>query len=432
MKKRIFAAAGLVAVLALGVAAQNTLAQTGPGTDPVNGNPNLRGDITVFTWSDFISKANLDTFKQLYPRISVKFVTVGYPDAYPKIAAGFDAGAPVADVIQIESEYVEQYASKYPNAFTDLTPWAAQYERDFDRAKWAQATVKGKLLALPTDSAPVGFWYRADMFEKAGVRAEDLDTWDQFVNAGARVMAANPGVKLTYIDPNTETLLRTIVQQQGSFYINTAGEVAINNAQMRQGLKVLKRLWDEQLLLSVNGVNGVIGAMKAGKIASVILPVWNTAILKPFMPEQAGKWGVTTVPALGPGGGRAASIGGSNLMVSSASPNKEAAWAFTEFLAVRGISESFKRYGTWASYLPLMKQNVLEIRDPFFVTPDIYKPFTEVSKRMRVFRYSSDFDLTKTTVAAAQRAVFAGERVDEVLTQASKDLAQKTGRLIAR
>jgi lactose/L-arabinose transport system substrate-binding protein len=435
MKKYWLAGVGVLVALSLGVLSQQGVVagRGAPETDPVRGNPDLTGEISVFTWSENQFKVALEGFNRLYPKIKVKFNTVGYADAYPKISEALTSKTPIADVVQIESEYVEQYAAAYPNAFTDLTNWAEKYARDFDRAKWAQVGVKGKILALPTDSAPVGFWYRADLFEKAGINPEDLDTWDQYVNAGSRVVAANPDVKLSYIDLNTETFLRTIVQQQGSFYVNGAGEVAVDSAQMRQGMKILKRLWDEKLLLSVNGVGGVIGAMKAGKIAAVILPIWNAVLLKQYMPEMTGKWGVTTVPALGPGGGRAAAIGGGNLMIPQDSPNKDAAWAFVEYFSTTGMNEVLAKFGVWPSYLPLVKEGALESNDKYFTTPNYFKPFTEVSKRMRVFRYSSDFQKAKNAVAAAQREVLmGGVRVDTALGKASKDLAEQTGRLVAR
>ena len=411
------------------VAAQNQ----SPATDPINGNPNLRGEISVFSWSDNQYKLGMAGFKKLYPNIQVKFNTVGYADAYPKLTQALTSNTPLSDIVQVESEYVEQFASTFPNAFTDLTDWASKYARDFDRSKWAQISLNGKVMALPIDSAPVGFWYRADMFEKAGIRAENLDTWDQFVNAGSRIVAANPGVKLSYIDLNSETLLRTIVQQQGSFYVSNAGEIAVDNAQTRQGLKVVKRLWDEKLLLSVNGVTGVIGALKAGKVAALILPVWNAAILKQFAPEQAGLWGVTTVPALGPGGGRAAALGGSNFVIPQDSPNKEAAWAFIEYYATQGAREALAKLGVWPSYLPLLNSSSTGVSDPFFSTPNLYKPFTEVSKRLRVFRYSNDFQKAKDAVATAQREVLTGNsRVDDALEKATQRLAAQTGRLVAR
>ena len=435
MKKTYLAAFGaFVVILTCGAVQQRVAAQSqAPATDPINGNPNLRGEITVFSWTENQYKLGLEGFKKLYPNIQVKFNTVGYVDAYPKLTEALKSNSALADVVQLESEYVEQYASAYPNAFTDLTNWAGKYARDFDRSKWAQVSVNGRVLAMPIDSAPVGFWYRADMFQKAGIRAENLDTWDQFVNAGSRITAANPGVKLSYIDLNTETLLRTIVQQQGSFYVNNAGEIAVDNAQTRQGLKVVKRLWDEKLLLSVNGVGGVIGAIKSGKIAALILPIWNAALLKQFVSEQAGLWGVTTVPALGPGGGRAAAIGGSNFLIPKDSPNKEAAWAFVEYYTTQGSREALAKLGTWPSYLPLLNSGSTEVNDPFFTTPNVYKPFIEVSKRLRVFRYSSDFQKTKDAVAAAQREVLtANSRVDDALEKATKSLAVQTGRLVAR
>ncbi len=435
MKKTSVAAFGTLAVvLACSAVQQRVAAQSqSPATDPINGNPNLRGEISVFSWSENQYKLGLAGFKKLYPNVQVKFNTVGYTDAYPKLTDSLKSNTPLADVVQLESEYVEQFAAAYPNAFTNLTSWAGKYARDFDRSKWAQVSVNGRVLAMPVDSAPVGFWYRADLFQKAGIRAENLDTWDQFVNAGSRIVAANPGVKLSYIDLNTETLLRTIVQQQGSFYVNNAGEIAVDNAQTRQGLKVVKRLWDEKLLLSVNGVNGVIGAIKSGKVAALILPIWNASILKQFAPEQAGLWGVTTVPALGPGGGRAAAIGGSNFMIPQDSPNKEAAWAFVEYYTTKGSREALAKLGTWPSYLPLLNSGSTEVNDSFFTTPNVYKPFIEVSKRLRVFRYSSDFQKTKDAVAAAQREVLTGNsRVDDALEKATKNLATQTGRLVAR
>jgi lactose/L-arabinose transport system substrate-binding protein len=435
MKTYWLAGMSLLAALSLGVLSQQGVVagRGAPETDPVRGNPNLTGEISVFTWSENQFQLAVAGFNKLYPKIKVKFNTVGYADAYPKLDEALKSKTPIADVVQIESEYVEQYAAAYPNAFTDLTNWAEKYSRDFDRAKWAQVNVKNKILAFPVDSAPVGFWYRADMFEKAGINAEDLDTWDQYVNAGSRVVAANPGVKLSYIDLNTETFLRTIVQQQGSFYVNNAGEIALDSAQVQQGMKILKRLWDGQMLLSVNGVGGVIGAMKAGKIAAVILPIWNAVLLKQYMPEMGGKWGVTTVPALGPGGGRAAAIGGSNLMIAQDSPNKDAAWAFVEYFSTQGMNDVLAKFGVWPSYLPLVKEGAFEANDGYFTTPNYLKPFIEVSKRMRVFRYSSDFQKTKNTVAAAQREVLTGGvRVDVALKNAAKSLAEQTGRLVAR
>jgi lactose/L-arabinose transport system substrate-binding protein len=427
------ASAGVVALGVFALAQQGASQQSAPATDPINGNSSLRGEITVLSWAENEFTPALAGFNRIYPNIKVRFLTAGYTEVYPRLLSALERNEPIADVALVESEYVEQFASRFPNTFTDVTEWAAKYERDFDRAKWAQATYGGRLLGLPTSSAPVGFWYRADMFQKANVNPEDLDTWDQFVGAGAKVLEANPGVKLTYIDLNTETLLRTIVQQQGSFYINNAGEVSVNNAQVRQGLKVLKRLWDEKLLLPVNGVNGVIGAMKANRIAAVMLPVWNINLLKQFMPEQAGKWGVTVVPALGLGGGRAAAVGGGNLVIPSSSANKDLAWAWVEYYATQGIAESFKTLGSWPSYLPLVKRDIGDTRDAFFATPLAYQPFVEVSKRMRVFKYSSDFEKAKVTVAAAQRSVLeGGVRVDNALDKAATELSTQTKRQIAR
>ena len=44
---------------------------------------------------------------------------------------------------------------------------------------------------MPWDSGPVVLYYRRDMFEKAGVDPASIETWDDFVEAGKKVVAAN-------------------------------------------------------------------------------------------------------------------------------------------------------------------------------------------------------------------------------------------------
>ena len=231
MKKRfaLFTAFGFAASLAGLVGAQNAV----PDTNPLKGNANLKGEITLFSWSEPSYSSVLADFNKLYPNIKVKFATVGYADAYPKITASLAGNVPLADVVMIESERVEIYGSRFPNAFTDLSAWGGKYERNFDRTKWTQSVVKGKLITMPTDAAPVGMWYRTDLFEKAGVKPESIKTWNDYLEAGKKIVAANPGVKMSGIDATgSETLMRTLIQQQGSFYVDADGKIAVNSAKM--------------------------------------------------------------------------------------------------------------------------------------------------------------------------------------------------------
>ena len=387
MKKRL----SLLVAFGVAIAGISSLAQTTPATDPQKGNANLKGEISLFSWAEASYSSVLADFNKLYPNIKVKFVTVGYGDAYPRITASLAGNVPLADVVMIESERVEIYGSRFPTAFTDLSAWGSKWERSFDRSKWAQSVVKGKLITMPTDAAPVGMWYRADMFEKAGVNPSSIRTWNDYLEAGKKVIAANPGTKMAGIDSTgTETLMRILIQQQNSFYIDQEGRIAVNSSKMNRALNFVKSAWDAGILANVQGTDGLIGAIKGNRVASVNLPVWMIGIFKAFAPEQRGKWGVAQLPALTIGGGQSAYIGGSSLAIPSNSPNKDAAWAFVEWYTTYGSKNVLEKRGSWPSFLPSLTAPVLNAPDAFFATPNVFAPFQKSAFLGRPLRYSSD------------------------------------------
>lgn len=64
-----------------------------------------------------------------------------------------------------------------------------------------------------------------------------------------------------------------------------------------------------------------------GKVASFPIGSWGARELENIFPEQEGKWRVTTMPL-----GLYVGLGGSSFMIPSQSQNKEAAWAFIEWM----------------------------------------------------------------------------------------------------
>jgi lactose/L-arabinose transport system substrate-binding protein len=425
-KSMVFAvAAGLLA----GVIAQ----RAAPGTDPQKGSSLLQGEISVYQWAENDLKIGIPGFNALYPNIKVNLRTIPYDGMYDKMAGIFATGNPLemGDVIYLESERMEQFAGRYPNAFHDLTEWGAGYQRSFDKSKWISGVVDGKLVGMPTNAAPVGMWYRADMFQKAGVDPKSIVTWDQYISVGKRVMAANPGVKMTML--LSETNARAMVQQQGAFYFDDVGRITINTPRMRQSLKMVKAQADAGLFAVATKASDIIALSKSNKVATLILPVWMAGLIKTYMPEQKGLWGALPMPAFAQGGGRSASIGGGHMGIAANSKNKEAAWAFVEYMSTFGAEVGFQRGGTWPSFLPALKNEVIERNDEFFATPEIYAPFKLIATRMRALRYGSDFDKAKDAVFEAQmRVLTQGVSVETALTEAAEKLAQTTKRDIAR
>ena len=77
--------------------------------------------------------------------------------------------------------------------------------------KWIKgSTEDGRLVAMPWDIGPAGFWYRTDLFEAAGYptepeKVEELiggskHTWDDFLNA--KNSRPSPAARPACLPPN--------------------------------------------------------------------------------------------------------------------------------------------------------------------------------------------------------------------------------------
>ena len=87
----------------------------------------------------------------------------------------------------LEGEQVSGYASKYPEGFAELSDIVSS--DDFLPVKMGEVTINDKIVGFPWDAGPVAVFYRTDYFEQAGVNAEDIQTWDDFIEAGKKIEA---------------------------------------------------------------------------------------------------------------------------------------------------------------------------------------------------------------------------------------------------
>src|ERR1700722_5638692 len=69
---------------------------------------------------------------------------------------------------------------------SDAAPWAGTLSATAVKA----FQVDGKTVGIPFDTGEVGFFYNKKLFDKAGVKADDIKTWDDFLSAVKKIKAA--------------------------------------------------------------------------------------------------------------------------------------------------------------------------------------------------------------------------------------------------
>ena len=72
----------------------------------------------------------------------------------------------------------------------DITAEAVGFEQNLSPAAVDAFKVGGKVVGVPFEIGEVSFYYNKKLFEKAGVKAEDIKSWDDFLAAVKKLKAA--------------------------------------------------------------------------------------------------------------------------------------------------------------------------------------------------------------------------------------------------
>ncbi|SAL48127.1 ABC transporter substrate-binding protein [Caballeronia humi] len=169
---RLSAAAAVLATVFISAAAD-------AGT--LNVNVSARGNQRS-TWQDAFDK-----FKKANPDVDLK-VTYITEEAYKVQMSGWLATDPPDVVSWHNGERMAYYAQR--GLLEDLSAdwskngWTQQYASVKDAS-----TYKGKQYAAPLGYDAYGFFYRKDLFDKAGVKS-DPKTWDEFLDACKKLKAS--------------------------------------------------------------------------------------------------------------------------------------------------------------------------------------------------------------------------------------------------
>ncbi|MFJ7159692.1 ABC transporter substrate-binding protein [Streptomyces sp. NPDC101118] len=419
---------------------------SGSGGDAGGGHAGERGkgDITVWSWQGPAAelKALVPEFNKQFPDIRVTVEDIGNPAIWDKITTALAAGGQgLADVLHIGVDYLPGYVEKFPGGLADLGPLGATAHKDaFAQGLWATVSPDGKRVnALPWEANSAGFYYRADLFERAGVDVAALATWDETIEAGKRVKART-GAHLLGIDkpasqPDAANFFQMLLQLQGAFYFALDGTITLGSPEAVRAMTLIKTMNDAGLVSDLaGGWNALMSSLKKGTNAVQPLPTWFGGIIEEQVPGEAGKWGVRLPPAVRPGGPTAATVNSTHLAVAGSSRHQAAAWTFVEYVLTRPASQ-VRIYRGKGIAPALMKA----YDDPVFHAPS---PFFGGRKKGEVFlaalrapqsatNYTADYARALKLVTDAQtKVLLKGAEPAEVLGEAADRLGEQTGRKV--
>ncbi len=392
--------------------------------------------ITVWAWDVALKQlqAAAEKYKETNPDVEFVFEEMGTDQIYTKLATTLSTGNGLADVILLEGEQVSGYASKYPEGFAELSDIVSS--DDFLPVKMGEVTVNDKIVGFPWDAGPVAVFYRTDYFEQAGVNAEDIQTWDDFIEAGKKIEAtcttpSGEPVKMLPISPNSSGFYRLLLTENKGSFFDAEGNTIVNSAESVEAMEIAKKIYDSGIAYNYADWSEYEGVVVNETVATIPEAVWMMGTIKDKGPEQSGKWGVMPLPAF-PGKEAAGSTnGGSNIVIPAVSANVDTAKDFVQFALtdVQLQVDGFVNYGLFPSYIPAYEDPTFSEPDEYFGGQNIYEIFIELGKTVPAVNYTENFNEALSAAGATCAQVYLeGADPTEALESLQTDLVSKFGK----
>jgi cellobiose transport system substrate-binding protein len=369
-----------IAMLGAGAAAVPGLAACTSRNAAEPGGSGAAGRTALWYWGDGLSdKVVADAGTQFKDRTTLEPTKVG-GDFKQKLTTTLASKQFIPDITGIKGEDMANFRANAAS-FRDLNELGFK-DLAGDYLEWKVkqgTTTDGKVIGFPIDIGPTGMFYRADVFEKAGLPTDPaevsakLGTWDGFFDAATQAKGKVPGTTLVV---NAAGVFNLVIGQGTSRFIDASNKFIGDQPHVRNA-------WDLAIRAITLGVDAKFedgstdwnAGISRGTVPSIIGAAWAGADIKKGAADSSGQWRVASAPG-GPG-----NIGGSFLAVSTAAKDPQLAfeiikWILSPDNAARGFADASLFPASPATY----KMDALTKADEFFggqKTIDIFGPAAE-------------------------------------------------------
>lgn len=261
-----------------------------------------------------------------------------------RMMSGFFGGLPTADLIEVERAVVGRVFTGPLESvgFLDLTDRLREeglLER-INTPSFGPVTSRGRIFGLPHDVHPVLLAYRSDIIEAAGIDLSTVETWDDYFEAVAPLMADNNADgepdrwALSFWPTQLDNIEVLLLQGGGTLFDEQDRPVidAPRNAELLARM-VSWCVGPGRVAVDVDDFSATGHQQRIeGYALAYLAPDWMCSIWKLNVPRLAGTVKVMPLPAFEPGGRRTSVRGGTVLGIPKDSPHPEAAWEYAKLL----------------------------------------------------------------------------------------------------
>ncbi|EEP74205.1 extracellular solute-binding protein [Micromonospora sp. ATCC 39149] len=370
-------------------------------------------------------------FESEHPNIKIqeRGKGLGLGDYNTRLTQQITAGAGAGDVVALEEGTIVQFYGQ-AGKFVNLADHGANdLKSNFLPWKWEQGTTPdGTVLGLGTDVGSMALCYRSDLFKAAGLPTDREEvgalwpTWDQFIAAGQKFVAADK--KHKFVDSATNfynvVLMQTAGNGTGYTYYDKSNKLVIGeNPDVRTAYDLATKMIAAGLSNNLQSFSNEWNAgFKNGTFATIACPAWMTGVIKGQAGDAAaGKWDVAKAP------GNGGNWGGSFLAVPKSSKHAKEAAELVKFLtSAKGQIEAFKKVGNLpSSPQALADPAVADSTNEYFTNAPVGKIFAAGASELKPVYLGPKNQAVRTAVENTLRAVEQGKPAAEQWQAALKN-----------
>ncbi len=315
--------------------------------------------ITLRFWAHWGSEQRRPTIEKIVAAfnekykdqgIQVEYVYVPFGDIETKMIASVTGGNPASVVITaIEDAAVKAMRNQAANITEYISPdtQAKFYEKYWDMIVW-----NGGVYGIPFNTDTRLVYYNKAMFEKAGVKTEEIKTWEDFQNVCVKVdeaMAGDANYMLAFYPTLGNFGFDTIAMANGSngIFDNNLNPDQVNlaskeNVEALTFMKWFADRYGKEKVQATDAANagGAQDLFLSGKVAMFGQTCNYIATIDKYNAEAKVDYGVFALPAgpSAPEGQTGAWGGGFVCTVPFGTAHPKEATLLAEFLATEGAA----------------------------------------------------------------------------------------------
>ncbi|TVY07885.1 ABC transporter substrate-binding protein [Paenibacillus cremeus] len=349
--------------------------------------------LSLWTFQDLHKKyyeKTAELWNKNNPNQPIELTIDSYPNAemHNKLLIALQSGVGAPDITDININYFQNFL-KGDIQLVELNKIIEPEKDKIVQSRLDIYSKNGKYYGIDFHVGATVVYYNKELLDKAGVNADSIKTWSDYIEAGKKVVSAT-GKPMTAFEVTGQRPFWPMIVQRGSDYLDAKGDVTLDNEINVKTLQTMKdMIYKDKIAVPMPGGN--TGAeefftyMNKGGAASLIMPMWYMSRFLEYMPDLKGKVLVRPMPVWEKGNVRSAGMGGTGTAVTKQSKNQDLAM---KFLAYAKLSkESNIRIWQELKFDPIRwdvwNDPELQKPDPYFSNEKIFNVLLDMKDEIK-------------------------------------------------